>query len=155
MDEMTMRKITAEALSDETRLPVYIGIKDALVLVTALELAADYPKLSVPTQGFIARIARVFRRAITDRHPDCQRGAKIKVLEKAMRDERLLSVTITIAQAWMLVSAVQLTARHPDLESGLAQRIIELGQQFQGSIAELHPDWQELLEMGWSPEFDL
>jgi len=154
MDEGKVKEITAAALTDKTRLPVNIGIKDAFVIATALELASDHPGLSVPTQGFISKIARTFRRAITDWHPDAQRGASVKVLTKAMSDERLLSVSITIAQAWMLLSAMQLTVRDPYLESGLAERIEQIARQFQGSLAELHPDWQELMEMGWNPEFD-
>lgn len=76
------------------------------------------------------------------------------VAGKAMADTTELPVTIQIRDAWMLLSAVQLASRHPELPPLLRQRIEEVGRQFQAAIAARHPDTSIVLEAGWNPEFD-
>lgn len=78
------------------------------------------------------------------------RGAAIP----AMTDETILPVNITISDAWMIVSALQLTVRHPDLHEPLRNRLTDIAHQFQSKIAELHPEADEALNMGWSEEYD-
>jgi hypothetical protein len=77
-----------------------------------------------------------------------------KVALAAMTDETALPVHITISDAWMLVSALQLSVRHPGLHQPLKDRLTEIARQFQASIAELHPEANQALEMGWSEEYD-
>lgn len=153
MDEYEDLEITGRVMSDKTLLPVTITIMYALMIVTALELAATHPGLG-KSKLIIDQIRRKFRQAVTARYPDAQRGASTKVLAKAMSDERPLSFSMTIGQAWMLVSAVQLTLRHPGISADMAQPLEDLARQFQGSVIEIHPEAAGIIERGWNPEFD-
>lgn len=79
----------------------------------------------------------------------------MKIATKAMQDETALEVHITIADAWMLISAIQLASRHPHISWMLKKRITQIARQFEKRIVEHHPDTEPLLLMGWDDRYDV
>lgn len=73
----------------------------------------------------------------------------------AMQDTAPLTVTITIADAWFLVSALQMATRHPALSREMKKKITQGARQFEKAIAQRHPDAEEALVMGWDERFDV
>lgn len=78
----------------------------------------------------------------------------MKVAGPAMSDETLLPVTIPIKEAWLLVSGLQLAARHPRISLPMRRTLIAIARQFQQAIEEIHPEAHEALEMGWNTKHD-
>ncbi len=74
---------------------------------------------------------------------------------KVMKDDTPLTVTIDIMQAWILVSGLQLLCRHPLVSQHMKDIWTHSGRQFQEAILEVHPDAEELMEMGWNEDFDV
>lgn len=72
----------------------------------------------------------------------------------AMSDENPLPIIITIADAWFVVSAIQLAVRHPDLHEPLRDRLRDIAHQFTEPICADHPSAREAIEMGWHEEND-
>lgn len=77
-----------------------------------------------------------------------------KVVGKVISDKTLLPVTIDIAQAWLMVSTLQMATRHPEISPQTKAQIESIARQFQAAIVELHPYVNELIEMGWDVQFD-
>lgn len=69
-----------------------------------------------------------------------------------MSDETPLPVTISIKQAWLLISGLQLAVRHPEMSDLMRQDLEHIGKQFQQPIIELHPECYLLIEHGWIPQ---
>lgn len=78
-----------------------------------------------------------------------------EVTERVMLDKTPLTVDIDIQSAWMLVSALQLTTRHPEISDVMKGILTKIARQFQGRIVETHPEAEELLEMGWNEAYDV
>lgn len=78
----------------------------------------------------------------------------IGIAKKVMEDETILPVTIHIKDAWILVSGIQLATRHPGLHGPTRRWLIDIGEQFQAAIIALHPEAEDLLEMGWDQTKD-
>lgn len=78
----------------------------------------------------------------------------MRIARRVMRDETPLNLTITISNAWILVSALQLATRHPVMGQPLRQHLEHIARQLQAAIVERHPEAEALLEMGWQPEHD-
>lgn len=74
---------------------------------------------------------------------------------KAMTDTTMLPVEIQISNAWMVVNALQLAARHPALNAYMRASMEQTGRLFQAAIVERHPDAGPLLEMGWNEAYDV
>lgn len=79
----------------------------------------------------------------------------LAIVTKCMQDTDPMLVSIRVQEAWILVSALQLTHRHTGIGEKLKFQIESLARNFQDAIVELHPEAEELLEMGWSEEFDV
>lgn len=77
----------------------------------------------------------------------------IRIAGNVMSDRQPIALTITIRDAWMLISGIQLATRHPEL-GPTKQILIEIARQFQGVIIQAHPESEELLEAGWNQDFD-
>lgn len=67
----------------------------------------------------------------------------------------LMPVHIRIREAWLIIAALQMATRHPDLSPEVCQTLEQIGRQFQDAVTARHPKAQELLEMGWNPDFDV
>ncbi len=81
-------------------------------------------------------------------------AADLATTAAVMTDQTPLTIHITIMQAWILISAVQLTCRHPNLGQPLKDALEHAARQFQAAITEVHPEAAELLEKGWHAEYD-
>jgi len=81
---------------------------------------------------------------------------KFKVITAhVMSDEQPLAIEISIKSAWLLLSGVQLVTRHPGLHSRTKEEFEHIGRQIQEAIRDVHPEADELMEMGWNPEYDV
>lgn len=78
----------------------------------------------------------------------------MEIVRECMTDERLLDVKITIKDAWLLVSAIQLATRHPELSMYMKDALFSTARQFQVAIEAVHGEAHELMEMGWDTQFD-
>jgi hypothetical protein len=75
--------------------------------------------------------------------------------KRVMSDDTEIETTIDIKQAWILVSGLQLLCRHPGVSQAMKDIWTHTGRQLQEAIVTLHPDAEELLEMGWNTDFDV
>lgn len=87
--------------------------------------------------------------------PNDEEARFMRAALPAMQDTTPLQVEITVADAWFLVSALQLATRHPGLGEPMKARLSDIGHQFQGAIVEHHPEVQFLIERGWHEMFDV
>jgi hypothetical protein len=79
----------------------------------------------------------------------------IEITRKVMSDKTPLQVDIDIVSAWLLVSGLQLTVKHPGISIHLKKQLTRIARAFQARIVEHHPEAEELLEMGWNENFDV
>lgn len=77
-----------------------------------------------------------------------------EIVRECMTDERPLVVNITIKDAWLLVSALQMATRHPELIVYMKDNLFNTARQFQTQIEAVHPEAHEFIEMGWGTRFD-
>lgn len=77
-----------------------------------------------------------------------------EIVRTCMTDERPLSVNITVKDAWILVSAIQLATRHPALSIYMKDSLFSSARMFQQQVEAAHPESHELIEMGWDIRFD-
>jgi len=78
----------------------------------------------------------------------------MQIVRKCMTDERPLTVNITIKDAWLLISGLQLAIRHPELHGNTKDNLFSTARQFQIAIEAAHPESHELIDMGWNAAFD-
>lgn len=76
------------------------------------------------------------------------------VARRVLSDRRPLDCQIDVADAWTLVSALQLATRHPGISGEMRDAIEYVARQFQNAIVDEHPDAGPVLEMGWNPALD-
>jgi hypothetical protein len=76
------------------------------------------------------------------------------IVAEVMMDEDMIQVNISVKQAWLLVSAIQLAVRHPELHEPTVTALTETARQFQAAVVAVHPDLDTLAEMGWNPIYD-
>ena len=79
----------------------------------------------------------------------------IEATRRVMSDQQTLEIHISIMQLWILVSAIQLTTRHPGLHKPLKEALIKVAHQFEDAITLIHPEATELLAAGWDPHYDV
>lgn len=79
----------------------------------------------------------------------------MKIGTRVMSDDTEIETTIDIKQAWILVNGLQLLCRHPGVSQAMKDIWTHIGRQLQEAIVTLHPEAEELLEMGWNPDFDV
>ncbi len=79
----------------------------------------------------------------------------IRVTSEVLTDETDLVVEMKIMHAWLLISALQLATRHPDLSDYMVTMLVTIANQFEEAIIDLHPGAQRLIEMGWDSTFDV
>jgi hypothetical protein len=77
------------------------------------------------------------------------------ITEQLMTDKHPMWVTITIADIWLVIGALQLVVRQSELSDALKQRCEGIGRQLQDGVTERHPIAEQLLEMGWDTDFDM
>jgi hypothetical protein len=86
---------------------------------------------------------------------DPEEAADLALTHKVMTDLVPLEVFISIAEAWLLITALQLAIRHPALGEPMRQSLENIGRQFQESVVARHPEAADLLERGWDSFFDV
>lgn len=74
---------------------------------------------------------------------------------RVMSDDTEIETVIDIKQAWVLVSGLQLLCRHPEVSEQMKTIWTHTGRQLQEAIVTLHPEAEELIEMGWNTDFDV
>lgn len=72
-----------------------------------------------------------------------------------MTDTSPMPVVIEVQDAHMIVTSLQLAIRHPGVSKTLKKRIEATARQLQAAIVGLHPEAEEILEMGWNTAFDV
>lgn len=77
-----------------------------------------------------------------------------QIVRECMSDERPMEVHITVKDAWLLISALQLAVRHPELSVYMKDNLFSTARQFQTAIEAIHAEAHELLELGWDTRFD-
>lgn len=77
------------------------------------------------------------------------------ITRRVMSDDRVLPVEISIKEAWLLISGLQLATRHPEISEHMRNALTDIARQFQGAITDLHPEAQAPLEMGWNSAHDV
>lgn len=79
----------------------------------------------------------------------------LEVLQKVMSDDTTIELEIDIMQAWLLVCGLQLLTRHPEVSQQMKDIWTHTAREFQEVILEVHPEAEELIEMGWNEDFDV
>jgi hypothetical protein len=79
----------------------------------------------------------------------------MQLVAAAMSNDTTLQINIQIKEAWMIVSAMQLASRHPDLSTNMKTAFEHIARQYQAAITAVHPEVHEVLEMGWNPDYDV
>lgn len=77
-----------------------------------------------------------------------------QIATACMSDEKPLTVEITIKDAWLLLSGIQLATRHPELSVYMKDALFESGLKFQSAVEAVHPEAHEFIEMGWDKSLD-
>lgn len=72
----------------------------------------------------------------------------------AMYDQSPVTWNLTIADCWMMISAIQLAFRHPQLQAPLKANLVRMCDAVIDTIAQKHPEAREALNMGWNPQHD-
>jgi hypothetical protein len=78
-----------------------------------------------------------------------------EITGRVMRDESPLSVTLSIMEAWILVSNLQLANRHPGISDAMKGYVKKIAKRLEAAIVEKHPEAEPLIEMGWNSQFDV
>lgn len=78
----------------------------------------------------------------------------MQIVSNCMSDTTPLTVNITIADAWLLLSGIQLATRHPELSVYMKDSLFNSGLKFQEQVEAVHPEAHEFIEMGWDKRFD-
>lgn len=95
------------------------------------------------------------------RHQALQKGnnmdeSKFKAIAAGvMSNEAPLAVSISIKEAWLLISGLQLITRHPEISKPLKAQLEHIARQFQAAITETHPEVAALIEMDRHVEHDV
>jgi len=79
----------------------------------------------------------------------------MKITGQVMRDKSPLTVSLSIMEAWVLVSNLQLAHRHPGTSDAMKEYVQTIAKRFEAAIVEIHPEAEPLIEMGWNPQFDV
>ena len=74
---------------------------------------------------------------------------------KVMEDDTEIEVVIDVPQAWILVNGLQLLCRHPGVSQAIKDMWTHTGRELQEAIVTLHPEAEEMIEMGWNTKFDV
>lgn len=78
-----------------------------------------------------------------------------EVTAQVMSDQTPLQPIITIVDAWLLIGALQLATRHPEMSRFMRRALKRISGSFEKAITDLHPEARELLDMGWDPKYDV
>jgi len=65
------------------------------------------------------------------------------------QDETEITVTLVPGTAFMVLSAIQLARKHPQVSQALRISLREFGMTLEGAIAELHPGLIDHMAGGW------
>lgn len=87
--------------------------------------------------------------------PDLNDEEFMRLARPAMTDPTPLPVSISIADAWSLVSALQFTVRISQTGPQFKARLKDIAHQFQGAIEDAHPQVTRVLNMGWDSAYDV
>ena len=79
----------------------------------------------------------------------------MQIITQIMTDDQVFPMTIDVRAAWLILSSLQLTVRHPGTSSWLDTQIIQIGRTFQERLVELHPEIEPIAEMGWDGQYDV
>jgi hypothetical protein len=81
--------------------------------------------------------------------------AMMEVIKKLAEDKEPVSISFGMFDLFMLIAQLQLVARHPELSKHQLDFANKMGKQFQKAITSLHPEADEVIEMGWNTRFDV
>lgn len=153
MNDDQMKSITHEVMSDKTIVPMLIAPQMAWPLAVMIRLAARHPNRNEWGKKEHIAIAKTIEAVVKARHPlPMLYGAA--QLEPIMRDEEPQTIPLTMRDLWMIVGAVQLVIRHPEVSGDVVKICAQAAQQIQERIIEHHPDAWLLLQMGWDERYD-
>ena len=80
---------------------------------------------------------------------------QMEIIKKVMSDKTVVPIQIDISDAWLLLSALQLVYRHPELSQFMKDAIFAYGDKFAERIIENHPAAAPLIQMGWDVSYDV
>jgi hypothetical protein len=156
-------KLVKAMMTNQTPGDVTMDVVDLWSLEAALQVAARHPGIHDATVGMFTSIGNKLKTAIIQRYPDAEQVIdadsytedKEAIMGNILEDGARVQITLTIAEAWMTVSAVQLVLRHPDIHMKMRIQLEHIARQFHPVIAEVSVEAERLLEMGWHPEYDV
>lgn len=77
------------------------------------------------------------------------------VAVKVMSDKTPIVMNLSIVDAWMCVSTLQLGTRHPHITEFQRGFFLQVARKFEAVIVEHHPEAKPLIDMGWDARFDI
>lgn len=80
---------------------------------------------------------------------------EILAADEALSDHHYQTVMIKTNELFMIVSALQLAARHPQLSEIFVIHLTDITQRLMAIIATLHPDAEPFLKKGFDPDYDM
>lgn len=86
-------------------------------------------------------------------HPDEERH--FRTVEKVMTDKRPFAVQSSVADVWMMISALQFCTRVDHLAPQTREWFERIARGLVHVIAATHPTAVELVEMGFDPQHDV
>ena len=88
-----------------------------------------------------------------NKHPD--EDAFMPIVARVMEDRRPFAVQSTVADVWMMISALQFCTRVDALNFLTRERFEQIARSLLHVIAATHPDAVELAEMGFDSRHDV
>lgn len=83
-----------------------------------------------------------------------EEAADLAITAEVFTDPLPLTIHIDLAGAWLILSTLQMSVRHPELSDSMRKRIEHLARHFQDEIAARHPGAGDVLEKGWNAAND-
>lgn len=79
----------------------------------------------------------------------------LEITAKALSDTLPLEMNLTIKDAWLVMSTLQLATRHPDVSAMQRAMFRELAKVYEAALVMRHPEAKPLIDMGWDERFDV
>lgn len=73
----------------------------------------------------------------------------LEITRQVMSDPVKIEAEVTLAEAWLLLSAIQFSTRVPNMSTEMLEAMTRVGRKWQRKIAKLHPEAEQILEAGW------
>lgn len=79
----------------------------------------------------------------------------LEIAQEVMTDATPLTMQMSVADAWMCVSTLQLATRHPYISRVQRDFFMKVARKFEAVIVQHHPAAKPLIDMGWDERFDV